>query len=234
MNESKHGVTEQKWVLAIVESPRHLVQIRGKMLRGNTVPRAHNAPFEQRERRFDGIGMNVPVNVTALLVLDCLVLRRRESGPLQGRGIGRKLVRHNHVNIAAHVLGDVLRQCSGLCIFGMEETECSTTLPDANDYFFGSLASVDTVADLLAANIGLIDFDGALHVRRRDLVNRVADAMAKVPSSSVIDLEHTGKLVRTHALPRLAEQIRCKEPFGERQMGIMENSSSGHGELVAA
>ncbi len=86
MNESEHGVAEQEWVFAIVESPRHFVQICGEMLRGNTVPCAHNAPLEQRERGFDGVGMNVPVNITPLLVLDGLVLRRRESGPLQAEG----------------------------------------------------------------------------------------------------------------------------------------------------
>ena len=47
-NEFEHGVTKQKRVFAVIETPRHFVEVGRQMLCGNTMPRTDNAALEQR------------------------------------------------------------------------------------------------------------------------------------------------------------------------------------------
>jgi hypothetical protein len=49
MNETQHGVTEQKRVLSIVESPCHLIKASGQMLRRHTMPRSYKFRAGQRQ-----------------------------------------------------------------------------------------------------------------------------------------------------------------------------------------
>ena len=60
------------------------------------------------------------------------------------------------------------------------------------------------------------------------------DSVAQIPCGPVIDLEHPLKLIGTHTLARLAQQIRSKKPFRERQMSIVKDRLGRHRELVAA
>lgn len=123
MNELEHGVTEQKRVLAIVEAPSHFVEVRGEMLRAHTMPRSHDAALQERESGFDGVGMNVPINVVTAAMLNRLVLALGNSRTLHGERVRDKLIRHNHVNVIAHVLFDVPRQCASLRILRVEEAQ---------------------------------------------------------------------------------------------------------------
>src|SRR5208282_1717068 len=72
-NHMAQRVDEQVGVLAAIESKLHLRQVGLQMLRADPVPSANDAALEQRERRFNGVGVNAPVNVNLCFVFDGLV-----------------------------------------------------------------------------------------------------------------------------------------------------------------
>lgn len=49
MNEFKDGITEQKQVLAVVESEAHFVEVGVQMLRTNTMARSNDSAIQKRE-----------------------------------------------------------------------------------------------------------------------------------------------------------------------------------------
>ena len=67
-------ISEQVRILAIVEAPCHFVKIGGEMFRRNPMPRSHNPALQERERRFNRVGMNVAIYVDLYLVQYRLVL----------------------------------------------------------------------------------------------------------------------------------------------------------------
>jgi len=71
------SIHEQVGVLAAIESECHLVQISRKMLRADFVPRSNDSALQQRECRFDRVGMNVPINVDACGPQKVCVARKR-------------------------------------------------------------------------------------------------------------------------------------------------------------
>lgn len=116
----------------------------------------------------------------------------------------------------------------------MEESERSFALTDSDDYFLGSFASINSLSDFLSADVRFIYFADAIQLWFAELFNRVPDTVKEIPCCSVVDLEHPMKLMGRHPFFRLAKQVHSKEPFSERQMSIVKDSPSGHGELVAA
>ena len=58
--------------------------------------------------------------------------------------------------------------------------------------------------------------------------------MAEIPCRFVGHAESPLELIGAHALLGLAEQVDAQEPLPQRQMGIVEDRASGHGELIAA
>ena len=62
-DELEHRVAEQIRILAVVKPEAHFIKVGRKMLRGDFMPRSHNAALEQREGRFHGVGVNVAVGV---------------------------------------------------------------------------------------------------------------------------------------------------------------------------
>ena len=68
------GIEEQIGVLPAIESEAHFFQIGREMLRGNLMPRSHNAALQKTESGFDCIGMNIPDSVDALAVNNLLVI----------------------------------------------------------------------------------------------------------------------------------------------------------------
>ena len=63
------GVNEKISVLPAIEAELHFVQVCGKMLRADLVPRSNDAAFQQRECGFHGVRVNVAVNVKPALCL---------------------------------------------------------------------------------------------------------------------------------------------------------------------
>src|SRR2546430_2164868 len=139
------------------------------MLCANPMPRANDASLKQRERRLDGIGVNVPFDVNVVLVLDGLVASSMYSRFHHGFWICGKLICNDHFDgIGRDVLADVLRQSPAPNIVGMKETQlsrrifCAIALSNTNNNFLGSARSRSVSSSTLATtNIGLIDFHRA-------------------------------------------------------------------------
>src|SRR5262249_19181803 len=135
VNESLDSVTEQVGVFAIVEPEAHLITVGLQVLRADLVPCADYAALEERKCRLNRIGVNVPYGIVAFRVIDGCVLGVQFS---EGLMVSGKVIRHDHVNIPAHVFFDVLCQCSALYIGSMEEPQSAMTLPDADNNLFRS------------------------------------------------------------------------------------------------
>ena len=136
------------------------------MLGADSMPRSDNAALEEGERRFDGVRVNVSVNVDLRFVLypSCADPSRRQCFLNRGR-VGVQFIRYDDVHVLAHVLADVLRQCAGFHILSMEESQIATALPDADyDLFFGSVPS-NARPFFSLANVGFVHLDSAIQHR---------------------------------------------------------------------
>jgi hypothetical protein len=234
MKQAQHRIAEQVRILPVVEAPCHLIEIGLQMLRRDFVPSSNNASLEQTESTLDCVGIDVPTHVNVAAVVDGFVLAAMDSGFNHGFRVGSEVVGDDHVYVCADVFLDVLRQCSALNIAGMKETQIAPTLPDANDHLFPIALSDLAVAMGLSADVGFVHLDCAVQLRRSDLLHGVPDAMAEIPRGAVVNLEHPVNLVRGHPFLGLANQIDGNEPFGQRQVRVMEDRSCRDGELVAA
>jgi hypothetical protein len=54
MNEFQHRVAKQKWILTVIESPSHFVEVGRQTLRRDSMPRSHNGrvahPFLRKSK----------------------------------------------------------------------------------------------------------------------------------------------------------------------------------------
>jgi hypothetical protein len=232
------GFGKQVAVLSPVEAELHLRQIPGKMLGRDLVPRSHDAALEQRERRFDGIGMHVAFDVNASRMLDGFVLRphvaeQGRRGIVQRTRVTAGIVRNDHFYRAANVLLDELRQRAALNIVNVEESQIAAALPDSEHDVFVRPASALSAA-LDSANIGFVQFDRACQGRAFCRRHCEADAMAQVPRRLVAHADGSLELIRRHALSRLTEQQDSKKPSFEGELRIPEDRACGDAKLVMA
>ena len=65
------------------------------------MPRTYNPAFEQGERRFYGVGVNVLVHVHFGFVVNGFMLTIRDTNPLQGERVRHKFIGHNQILIAS-------------------------------------------------------------------------------------------------------------------------------------
>jgi len=87
---SPDSVTEQKRVLAIVETPRHFVEIGRKMLCTHTMPRSDDAAFQQGKCGFYRVRGQITDGINSLTVVDGLMSFVSESNPrLEPPGTGK-------------------------------------------------------------------------------------------------------------------------------------------------
>src|SRR5579863_4550130 len=135
------------------------------MFGADLMPRTYNPALEQTGCGFNRIRVHVANGVDAILVPDGLVLTQNAS-IVQGLWVSSEFIRHNHVNLFADVLANVLRQCAGLHVLGVEESQCAATLPDADDNLLLGLrvASLVLMTALLAAYKSLVNFYRAIQL----------------------------------------------------------------------
>lgn len=188
------GVQEQRGRLPAIEAKRHFVQVGREMFCADLVPASHDAAFEERERRFNGVCVNVANGINARLVFDRLVLCG-ESSFLHRTRIRGKFVGDHYLNILADVLSDVLRQRAGLRIRGMEEAQIAAALPNADYDFFRGAASRLATAWRSAADIGFIHFDSAVHHGPIYFLHGGTNTVTEIPCSLVADANGSLDLV---------------------------------------
>lgn len=219
-----------------VESKRHFVQIGLKVLRADLMPRANDAALEQRECGFDGVGVDVAANILLRLVIDGLMLPSVDSSFNHRGGIPRQFIGDHDLHIGAYVFLDVLCQCAGLRIFGMEEPERSPAFADADNDFFLILAVANALASLFPADVGFVHLDRAGQHRLIDLLHGVPDAMAQVPRgfirAFVLAPEGTLELKCAHPFFGFAYEECRQEPCREGQVSIVENRVAENAKLV--
>jgi len=235
MNVSQHRVKKQKRVLAIIESPCHLVQVGGQVLRADLVPCSHNSAFQEREGGFNGVGVNVPVNINPVPMADGFVLSALNASTNHGLWIGWKFVGHHNLDIGTDVFLNVFCKCAGLGIFRVEEPQFTPALSQTNHNFLIIVRRVPAFSPvLLSAYICFVHFYCAIQLGISRLLYSVTNAVRQIPSSPVVDSEPALELIRAHSLARLAENERSKEPLSKRQVRIAEEPARRNGELLAA
>lgn len=204
------------------------------MLCADAMPRSHNVALQEGESRLDGVRMNVTVYIDAALVLNRLVLGVHARAPHCIR-VGRELISDHNFHVIANVLSDDLGQRAGLCILDVEEAEIAVTLSESDHDFLGFLCSVNTLADLLSADVGLIHFDGTVqHGLIFHFLHSGADAVAEVPSGFVADSQCSFHLVRGETFSRFHHQQDGRKPLVQRQVGIVKDRAGENGELIEA
>lgn len=228
------GVQEQRGRLPAVEAESHFVQIGREMFCTDTVPRPDYSALEQAKGGFNGVRVNVAINVDLRLMLDCFMLRGH-CDALDRRRIGIQFVGHDYVNICAHVLSDEVRQRAALYVSRMKETEIAATLTDAHyDLLVGISVSGFAVGVLFSADVGFIYFDRAIHHRTFYFLHGGPDAMAEIPCRLVANSECALDLVRRHALACFTEEQRSEKPFLQGQMRVVEDRACCDAELIVA
>src|SRR5947209_5249177 len=163
------------------------------MLRGDFMPRAHNAALEQREGGFHSVGVNIAMRVL-FGVIDSpvqVLLHFIECPRVDLRFIG-----HNHFYMAANVGVDNLPHGLRLRILSANHPKVAVALPDAN---YDSLVRLRTPSASLAANVGFVNLDRATKFLWCYFQHGRSDSMAKVPRRLVADSERALNLAGRHA-----------------------------------
>jgi len=229
------GVKEKIGSFPSIEPKGHFVQIGREMLGADLVPRSNDSALQQRERGFDGVGMNVAVNIMTAAVIDSFVALASDAGFLHRKRVGAVIVRDHDLYISAHVLADVLRQRARLGIFGVKESQITVSLSKADHDLFVPSPSAPNTA-LLAADIGFVHFDSTVKHGLFYFLHRSTDAMTEIPrrlvGAFVLAPDCAFELMGTHAFLCFAKQQHSEKPLLQWQMGIVEDRASHDGELV--
>ena len=226
------GIKEQIGTLATVEAEAHLIQIGLQVLCANAMPCSNDAPFKKRERGFYRVGVNVSSKPHVLFctMVDRLVLCIADS-----LTIGAPFVGDDYVYILRDVFLNVSRQRSRLGIFSVKEANGTTALANADYGLFVTVSESSlTVAALIAADIGFVHLDSAVQQWPITFAHGGTDAMAEIPCGFVAHAQHALYLIRAHTLAGFTDQVSSNEPLQQRQMGIVEDGSSGNTELIIA
>ena len=221
-------IEKQFGIVAPIESKRHFVEIRGKMLCADIVPSTHDPALQERERGFDGIGVNQAGDIF-LLVANRLV-RLLVLGS-EAKGVDVRFVCDNHVHVLAQVFVDDLAHALGIRVFHVDESQFAIPFADSENYLF-RLAWEPATS--LPAHISFVNFDRAINDRFRFL-HRSSDSVAEVPSCLVTPNSNSAlNLAGRHPFLRLTQEHGCQKPFSEWQVRMIEHCASGYAKLIPA
>jgi len=225
------SVHEQVGVLAAVESEGHFFEVGLQMLCAQLVPASAQTALEQREGGLNRIGVRVPANVFFLAVRDRFMRESRSLGNLLVRG---ELIGEEHVHILSSIVLEKLFENATSDRFGVEQSQLSVALTNADDRALLGATAAFFLGLSLAADVGFIHLDLAAQHGFVAFRHRRTDSVAEVPSGFIADSQCPLNLASRHALLGFTEQQGSDEPFGQGQVGVVENRSNGHAELVVA
>jgi hypothetical protein len=160
------------------------------MFSTDSMPRSQNTALEKAECRFNGVGVNVALDVYPLIVTDGFVLILFAKMPRRSL-VEVQIIGHQNVHVIANIFADVLLQGSRSRIFGVEETQFTLPLSDTDyDFFVGRTASAFSVS--ATANIGFVHFDNSSEFGSVHFGHCCADAVAEIPRDFVgLDSQRT-------------------------------------------
>ena len=221
-------------ILATIEPESHFVQVGREMLGADLVPCTHNAAFQKRERIFNGIGVNVAVNVDLALVANGFVFGAVDLGGDHRFWISRHFVCDHYINVSTNVFLNILCQRSGLNIARVKESEFPATLPYTNYDFLVAVGSVppSTATALLSTDVGFVHFDCTVQHGGFRFFHGCTDAMAEIPRSFVTHSKGALHLISGEPLASFNEQQDSSEPSIQREMRIVKDRSGSNRELV--
>lgn len=229
-------IEEKIVILSAIESERHFVQVGGQMLGADLVPASCDAAFQERERRFDSVCVNVgsAPDVFFLPVVNFLmaVAEIPKSAPIGGQFIG-----DDYIHILRDILLNVFCERAHLGIFGMKEAQIAVALANTDDNFLVltmTPAPIFSSAARFSADVGFVHLNCSVQHRTASFFHGRADAMTEIPSRLVAHAERALNLASGHSFFRFAEQKCGEKPLCERQMGVIENRARRDGELVVA
>jgi len=87
---------------------------------------------------------------------------------------------------------------------------------------------------LLAADVRLVYFHGALHHGQIQLRHRIANPMRHKPRALVGHAKHSMELMGAHSLFGCTEKMESHQPLVKRDMAVLEDRAHSDGELLAA
>lgn len=226
-------IDEKVRLFAAIEAEGHFLKIGREMLCANMVPSSHDATLQKRERGFDGVRVNVALNVDFHLMANRLVLSLLAEFP-GGAAVGQVLVRKEHVYIFADIFRDVLFESAALDVLHVKKTEIAAALADS-DYDFLVVETRGLTTKLHpSADIGFVHFDFAVKHRLVGLNHSRTDSMTEIPCGLIADSKRPLNLASRNSLFRFAEKIGRRKPLFEWEMGVVEDRPGGYGELIAA
>src|ERR1035441_5629101 len=124
------GIEKQIGTVTAIKAKAHFVKIGLQVLRADAVPSSNDSALQQRESRFNGVGMNVGSKAD---ILFRAVIHGLMPSLADRLAIGAVFVSHYHVNILRNVLLNVPCQSAALGIFRMEEPHIPAALANTND-----------------------------------------------------------------------------------------------------
>lgn len=188
------------------------------MFDAELVARTDNGPVEQRPYRLDGVCVNITANPFFSGVVDGFMNRvgiADASIARMGVGVdGGRIVGHGFTD---KLVQDVSRRHAGGRGSHLDRT---ATLNRSKN----RCLVVGQIAGPLAADVGLVDFNGSRQ-GGTVLFHGGSDSVAEIPCCLGGHAECSFDLVGRDALFGFGHQIRCEEPFPERQFGVMEDGS---------
>src|SRR6185437_2542532 len=223
---------------AVAVTEAKFVQVPLQMGFRNRVIGSDNAAFQDREKSFDGVGVNRTAHIFAVLVVDALAAKRTR-GMASGMafvGINQAAARNLLIDDGGEISAVHSRNMIGANVaaaFHQREYRRFRNVPAPTA---PALMLVPVVC--LAANIGFVDFNGAAFAAHRALagvaVHGFANTHGKEPRALEGDAQGAMKLGRADALLAAANQMDRGQPVAHGDMAILENGSDLDGEGLAA
>jgi hypothetical protein len=223
---SKHGL----YIEAPIVPEAVLVQVGLQIVTANVVVNAPNPGLDQKPEPFDGVRVNVPVNVDLLTVIDPLVRIAACSESV----VRRIVIREDH-SAGQYVFLDQPAQRIGFNISGDEGPDLSLALDHADHGSF--LGSTSPRSYAPAAIVRFVHFDLATESANRSTLfigQHGANLLEHAPRRLIRHARLALNLFRGDAATGLRHQVDGIEPSSERSGRLVEDRASGWVNVMAA
>jgi hypothetical protein len=233
--QTQNRVSEQVWVLPVVEAERELVQIGVQVLDGELVVRTDYGAVKQAPDAFGGVRVNLATYPFLSRVVDPLM----DGVLVTYASVGAVSVRVDRLGVVCDNVFEEGVNGFVSCVGSTTEPDATTALDCAeNDGLVVQPSERRFLSGAepahLPADVGFVRFHDAAQGLRVLFSHRGTDAVAEIPSGLVTHAEHPLELVRGDSLTRLAHDIDGEKPLPERELGIVEQRPHADRELVAA
>lgn len=210
-NKTIQSVQRVPLAVSIVEPKCELVDVSAKMLAAGVVVDAENAALHDSEYALDAVGGHVATHKLAATVVDGRVAEEQATDAVIGRcliGMQRRANRNARMDRAVYCIhidiGNRLGNRLAAALTHAEHGSLTDCAAPGVEFF--SLMFIR----LLAAEIGLVDFDDALQLREA-CGDDLAQAMQNEPRAFLGDAYFFAELNRANALACGDEQVHKEQ-----------------------